>query len=411
MIRRRQSRLERPTFRDFRIGVATSAHQNEGGNNNCFTQNEPNFSGGPSGEACDSYHRYPEDHSLIREINCNTHRLSIEWSRIEPQRGEFSAAELDHYDQVIEDMLAKGIEPIITLHHFTNPIWFENSGGWENPSNVPAFQAFVDVIVKRFGQRVRYWITLNEPNVMVQSKYVAGIWHPYKKSFRDPYRHVYPNLIAAHKSAYGAIKTHNPEAKVSIASNYALILPKLNAYYPVNYIYYAIYSRFSNDYMFKHLRGALDFLGLNFYTRAEVSLNLFGKLRHGDPHYYSIKPKPPESPQDFRFDADPQDLYDVIKRLRKAYQLPVMVTENGFVTNDDEKRVKYLAGVKEVLGRLRGEDAGFWGYMLWTLIDNWEWPPHGFAARFGIFDRDRQPKASAGTYADLAAEQVRLNSR
>lgn len=406
-----------PQTQPFRKGTAVAAHQTEGNNtNNDWWKYEQTLAPAyeSSGNACNSYELFKKDREALQLIGANSYRISLEWSRIEPSPGVFSDEALSHYEEVIDDLRAHDIEPIITIHHFTNPVWMENLGGWENPASSEWFRRYASQVVPRLNGRIHYWLTLNEPNVMVQQKYAAGIWHPHKKSFVHPYFKVYPNLIKAHKNAYGIIKNHNPGAQVSIASNFASLRPEKNIYYPVNAYYNYMYNRFSNHYMYNKLKDYLDFIGLNFYTRANFTLSPLDLFR-GKPHI-RLNPKPPEGPNDLEFDAHPEDISPVVKHLVTKYRKPVMITENGYVTNDDQGRVEYLRGMNEELIKLRHELGGnFLGYMLWTLIDNYEWNL-GFGAEFGIFSVDRTnpefprtPKPSASVYRDSIKEHRGLD--
>lgn len=364
-----------------------------------------------SGIACNSYQLFRSDREAMERIHANAYRFSTEWSRIEPMPGKFSAEAIQHYADVLDDLLANGIEPVVTLHHFTNPQWFEEAGGWENPRSVTWYENYVRHVVPLLNGRVNYWLTFNEPNVMVQHKYIAGLWHPYKKSMIRPYRNVYPHLIEAHKRAYTIIKEHNPDAQVSITSNYALLQPKKNHLLPINYYYYFMYQRFSNDYMYRNLRDSLDFLGLNFYTRAQFTLSPLAPF-FGKPHI-TIDPKPPDGPDDLTFDARPQDISPVVERLVQRYKKPVLITENGFVTNDDEKRAMYIAGIQAELVKLRAAGWPLWGYLHWSLLDNHEWNM-GKSARFGLYSVDpqtfeRKPKPSASIFADAALEHKKIS--
>lgn len=409
----------RPSPDNFLVGPATAAHQVEGNNiHNDWWAHEKSFAPGysSSGRACDSFNRPERDAQAVENMNCNAYRFSLEWSRIEPNQGQFDESAVQHYIEVINDLIARGIEPVVTIHHFTNPLWFEEEGGWKNPKSVEWFTKFVEYIVPRINGRINIWLTFNEPNVMVQHKYMTGDWYPHEKNMIDPYYSVYPNLIQAHRYAYQIIKKHNPDAQVGITSNFAHLQPIKNIFLPINYYYYLMYSRFSNHYMYRHLKNEMDFIGLNFYTRAQFTIAPQDLLR-GKPHI-RLSPKPPEKPDDLEFDAHPEDLSQVVRLLAKQYQKPILITENGFVSNNDQGRANYIAGINQELLQLRQETANgllLFGYLHWSLMDNFEWHL-GVAAKFGLHSVDPEtfdliPKPSAHVFADIAREQVELNER
>jgi len=170
--------------KDFLWGAATSAYQVEGENSNSdWWEWEKRGRGKePSGQACRHYELYKEDFDLAKSLNHNTHRLSVEWSRIEPQEGVFSDKELAHYQQVLTALRERNLKPLVTLHHFTNPVWFSRIGGWENKRSIDYFLRYTKRVVEALGNQVEYWMTINEPLVYAYHAYILGVWPPEKKS-------------------------------------------------------------------------------------------------------------------------------------------------------------------------------------------------------------------------------------
>ncbi|MFC1700991.1 family 1 glycosylhydrolase [Patescibacteria group bacterium] len=230
--------------KNFLWGAASSAHQVEGNNFNDWTEWEKknakrlakkakkyyqkwqkeqfqemlkkeNYI---SGRACDHYNRYEKDFDIAKSLNHNAHRFSIEWSRIEPEQGKFNQQEIEHYRKVILALKRRGIEPFVTLWHWTNPVWFSEKGGFEKHRNIKYFVNYAEKMVKELGKDVKFWITINEPNIYVSNSYLKGVWFPQKRNIFK-YRKVLFNLIKAHKLSYDIIKNNFSKAKVGIAKN------------------------------------------------------------------------------------------------------------------------------------------------------------------------------------------------
>jgi beta-glucosidase len=216
--------------RGFLWGTTSAAHQVEGDNKNCdwweFEQQPGRIANGDSSlVACDSYHRYREDFKLLREMNQNAHRMSIEWSRIEPSQGEFDSRQIRHYRDVLGELREQGIEPMVTLHHFTSPLWFARKGGWTERDSARAFAAFVSRAVEELGDLVNLWCTINEPNIYAANGWVTGEFPPgHKGDLRGLYQ-VLTNMHRGHELAYAAIKKRRPDSSVGLSHHKLLFLP------------------------------------------------------------------------------------------------------------------------------------------------------------------------------------------
>jgi beta-glucosidase len=386
-------------------GAATSAHQVEGNNiNNDWWAWEKEGVREHSGDACRHYELYGQDFDIAKSLNHNAHRLSIEWSRIEPQEGVFSPAELDHYAEVISALRQRGLEPIVTLYHFTLPLWLAHKGGWLNPKSPAYFLRFVDKVVQRLGDKVSYWVTINEPLVYVYYSYILGDWPPQRKSFIQAI-HVTRNLIRAHVGAFRLIKLIYgkkglPQSYVSIAKNMQAFVPcrhNLKDSFAV-----ILRDRLYNFNLIEKLirHKTLDFIGVNYYSRnlAEVKRwginNLLMDVCQDNHH-----PLPKNS---MGWDIYPQGLYDLLIKL-KRYHLPVFILENGIATDDDSERWRYIEGHLMSVARAIGDGVGVMGYIHWSLLDNYEWDK-GFGPHFGLVHVDyhtyqRTIKESAGKFA------------
>jgi len=375
---------------NFFWGAATSAYQVEGNNQNCDWWEWEKKVGlkEVSGLACRHYELFKEDFDLAKELNHNAHRLSIEWSRVEPQEGEFSKKEIEHYIDVILALKQRNLEPIVTLHHFTNPLWFARLGGWQNKKAVYYFLQYVSRIVEALCANVRYWVTINEPMVYVYHAYILGNWPPQENSFLKA-RRVTDNLAISHAQAYKLIhsiykqKDLTPPA-VSIAKNVQIFAPCI----PTLKNRFAAYlrDRFFNFAFVERLirHKSLDFIGINYYTRGLVETEGWGLsnfLLDTCQKNHSRLEK-----NSMGWDIYPEGLYNLLFRFKK-YNLPIFILENGICTEDDDKRWKYILEHLKNIHLAMGQGAKVLGYIYWSLIDNYEWDK-GFRPRFGLVEVD-----------------------
>jgi len=376
--------------KEFLWGAATSAHQVEGNNlNNDWwdfeSRGKIKFT---SGKACRHYELYNQDFDLARALNHNCHRLSIEWSRIEPAQGSFSESEINHYVEVIDALVKRGLEPVVTLHHFTSPAWFAKLGGWSSHNADKYFAAYVEKIVNALAGKVKFWVTINEPNVFVYYSYVAGDWPPQKKSYLKA-NAVFDNLAKAHLRAYRLIrdiyeKNNLAYPLISIAHNmqaFVACSPTLRNRLAV----YLRHKLFNLNFIDKLIsKRALDFIGLNYYSRSLVdsrSWTINGLLGDTcrDGHLTLEK-------NSLGWDIYPEGLYDLLIQLKK-YKLPIFILENGICTKDDALRWRYIERHLKSMHAAMKAGAGVLGYIYWSLLDNFEWDK-GFAPRFGLVEVD-----------------------
>ncbi len=220
---------------DFYWGASTASHQVEGGNVNDWSEWEKSekrklelqekglidkhgYQNFISGNACDHFNHFKEDFKLAKALGHNATRISIEWSRIEPSEGVFSEEGINHYKEVIKTLRELDIEPFVTLWHWPIPLWLRDMGGWESSKIPDYFARYAEKVVSELGFGVRYWITLNEPEIYSSNSYLEGHWPPQKKSIFN-YLLVLRNLINANNKAYPLIKKHNPNSMVGVAKN------------------------------------------------------------------------------------------------------------------------------------------------------------------------------------------------
>ncbi len=376
---------------NFFWGAATSAYQVEGNNfNSDWSEWEKRVAvKEPCGEACRHYELYRCDFDLAGLLNHNCHRLSIEWSRIEPEEGRFSEKEIGHYRDVILALKERNLEPVVTLHHFTNPVWFAKSGGWENKKATFYFTRYVRRITEELSDKVSFWVTINEPMIYVYHGYISGLWPPQKKSFLKS-RDVEINLAAGHIQAYRLMhaiyrEKNLPAPRISIAHNMQAFVPCSPAL--KNRLAVYLRNRLYNFEILDRLaRGrSLDFIGLNYYTRslAEargwfISNLLLDNCRSN--HH-------PLKKNDMGWDIYPEGLYQLLIALKKRYSLPVFILENGICIKDDSARWNFIYEHLKSVSRALDKGVDVLGYIYWSLLDNYEWD-RGFGPRFGIVGVD-----------------------
>jgi beta-glucosidase len=384
----------------FLWGSGTSAHQVEGGNRNndwwAFEQQRTIANREVSGDAADHYHRYPRDFALAAELKQNAHKLSVEWSRIEPEPGVYDEAALAHYVEVVKTMRASGLAPFVTLHHFTSPLWLGAAGWWEHPGTAERFGAFARVVAERLAPHVEAWITVNEPMAVAVFGYQVGRWPPGRRSFLAALR-VTRNLMRAHQCAYDAVKSVDPDAPVGVAVNATAVeLSSVPAFW--ERLLVTPFDWVSNWWYLDRVREKLDFIGLQYYSRATLRT-----LAFGDP---TAGPGGPDLPvSDMGWAIYPQGLRRHVHTTWRRYGLPIYVTENGLADREDVYRKSFIHDHLQALHAAMEDGADVRGYFHWSLIDNFEWRD-GFDPRFGLVaidyaTQERRVRESARYYATV----------
>ena len=372
----------------FFLGAATSAYQVEGTNsqNDWWDWEQKVCLKEGSGDACRHYDLYEADFDLAKQLHHNAHRFSVEWSRVEPAKGNFSLQEIEHYKHVAAALRERGIEPIVTLHHFTNPLWFARGGGWEHEESPVSFARYAQQVVEALCDTVRFWVTVNEPMVYVYYSYVIGKWPPQKKSLWQA-KKVADNFAAAHRAAYRLIHdTYRskglPPPAVSVAQNIRAFEPQSGAL--MNRFAARLQDRFFNRAFIEKLIRArsLDFIGVNYYTRDLVDVrNWFPPRTAADTRQGNSAAIRRSS---LGWEIYPKGLLDLLLSF-KRYGLPLFVLENGICTDDDSQRWEFIREhLRNVLLAIKG-GVPVLGYIYWSLLDNYEWD-EGFAPRFGLVD-------------------------
>lgn len=365
----------------FLWGTATSSHQVEGGQRNDWTRWESlgkTRDGNVSGAACDHWNRYEEDFDLAKSLGTNAYRFSIEWSRIEPENGKWNTAAFEHYRGVVKALRQRGLEPFVTLHHFTNPLWFADRGGWTWREAPERFARYVARVVEALPD-VTHWVTFNEPEVYVELGYLTGYWPPERRSSIAAWD-VRKNLVAAHRLAAETIAHVRPMAKVGAAVNLVAFDP-LRPWNPFDRLATSIAHRFHNRWFLDATHDTLDFIGINYYFHTRLSLKLY---KPSDFFHGTVPPGVPTS--DAGWEIYPEGLGRVID-FASGYGKPMFITENGIADATDAKRTQFIHDHLAVLHRKIQEGRDVRGYFHWSLMDNFEWR-EGYAYRFGLVEVD-----------------------
>ncbi len=388
------------------FGAAVAAHQVEGGNTNSdwwwWEHLESTPCHEPSGDACDFYHRYGEDISLLAGFGLNAFRFSIEWARIEPAEGEFSRAALDHYRRVLEACRNRGVTPIVTFHHFTLPRWLQEAGGFALERFPALFERYCDRSAAALGDLIGCACTLNEPQGLGSSGYLLGINPPGHTDDREGAQRAVDNLLEAHMLGAAAIRS-----RYAIPVGVTLAIPDIqyeDGAQPGS-TSLEVESRV-NDWFLELARKGDDFIGVQTYTRFRIGPE--GPRSPG--HDWSDLTREmteTETTTQMGYEDYPQALGGAIRRAAKSCPgIPILVTESGIATAHDERRIAYMdAALREVQACL-AEGIDVRSYLYWSWLDNFEWSL-GYAPTFGLVAVDRQtfarhPKPSAAWLGEVA---------
>jgi len=406
----------------FLWGAATAGHQVEGDNvlsdwHRWEQQPGRIRFGHVSGPACEWWRgRWAEDFDRAAATHQNAHRMSVEWCRIEPSLAVWDEAALDQYRTMIAGARARGLEPMVTLQHFTLPHWLAERGGWHNPESVTWFERYVRKVAAGLKDLVRYWVTINEPNVLVYGGYVSDEFPPGLKRIQAAPQ-VVENLVRAHAAAYHALHELDSSAMVGVAHHYRGFAPARPANRADRWLaafksrnFNALFPAALQDGRIRFLawrssvpeaRATQDFFGLNYYTTEQVAFDVWHPGKALQPGEYP--PQAELSPNGFLASA-PQGFWRALKWAH-GVGLPIFVTENGTEDDGDAFRCAYLARHLHQLWRAANFNWKVKGYFHWSLVDNFEWE-RGWTQRWGLWALDektqeRRKRPSADFYAEI----------
>lgn len=393
--------------KDFMWGATTAGQQVEGNNNSFYdddsTAPKVAYGGVPylkAGKACNSYKMYKEDINLLKQMNLNTYRMSLEWSRIEPKEGEFNDKAIEHYVDVLKSLKEAHMKVCLTLHHNSHPVWFHKAGAFKTMENLKYFLRYVEKVVPILDQYVDYWLTINEMNIVFEYTIEESI-----------------NLLQYHAKAYHTIKRYSSKP-ISSPMNYAekkpmkgytdqpdRIMAEYIDYMENEFFLHAIRTGeivvpFHDAIMMPELKDTCDFWAVNVYTRQLINSRkeIFRFDRYEASSIHSL-----DVPY-FSDDICPEVIYHCLNRLRDK---PVLITENGIACKNDQYRVIYIAAALQAVKQAMDDGVQVIGYLHWSLLDNWEWGT--YVPTFGLATvnhetYERYLKSSAYFYGDIVKE-------
>ena len=397
---------------NFAWGTATAAHQVEGNNtnNNWYEWERSVDDGGisrihnndRSGLAADHWNRYPEDIILMKDLGVSHYRFSVEWSRIEPEKGRYDLEALAHYRRMCEALVEADITPVVTLHHFTHPTWFEEMGAFEKEENTDHFVGFSELVFNELRDLVPMWCTFNEPSVFVAQGYFNGIFPPGKK---DPILAgtVLENMLNAHVRTYHQLKSipGSDGNKIGLVKNifqfdpyrrwhvldwaFSKILNDVYTNAPLQFLktgessFYMpgmVDNKMSNELAV----GTLDFIGLNYYSRMHVK----GQLNAVEPFVFDTREQ--DIMTDMGYPLYAEGFHRALKTISRM-GVPIYVTENGLADDSDSVRPLFIKRYLYALNQALRERIDVRGYFYWSLMDNFEWA-EGYSMKFGLYEVD-----------------------
>lgn len=398
----------------FLWGAATAAHQVEGNNvnsDNWLMEYAPHsMYKEPSGDACDHYHLYEQDINMLADLGFNAYRFSIEWARIEPEKGFFSRAELDHYRRMLEACHRRGLTPLVTYSHFTLPRWLALQGAWENSESADLFARYCEKSTAHLGDLTSYAATFNEPDIPYLFRWItlpgappgsdlASTMAAQKATLRQQFnapefssfligdaQKSRENMMAAHSKGKSAIKS----VKSNLPVGLTLAMEDDQPSGPNSQ-----FAEKQADVYGPWLKLAKqdDYIGIQTYTRQRIAEKTL---------------PPPENAEltQMGYEFYPESLEHTVRYASKETGVPVIVTENGIGTENDARRVEYIQRALAGLKRCLDDGVDVRGYIHWSLLDNFEWI-FGFGPKFGLVSVDRAtqkrtPKPSATLLGKIA---------
>ena len=428
-------KTERVYFpKNFMWGTATAAHQVEGNNtnNNWYAWEHQKDNNGKSrihnndksGMAANHWNLYRDDIRLMNDLGVGYYRFSVEWSKIEPESGIINEEALEHYRDVCVALIDSGLTPVITLHHFSHPIWFEELGAFEKEENIEHYVRFSELVFNELSDIVPIWCTINEPAVYVTQGYFNGVFPPGKK---DPLLagYVMRNLLNAHVQVYQHLKTlpNGANVQIGLVKNITQLDP-LRRWHILDWYFSGILNDvFTNSTLDLFSKGefdfflpamanisyknydainSLDFIGLNYYSRWHVK----GQLNLEEPFTFELRPQDIQT--DMPYAIYPEGFYKAVKTISKL-NVPIIITENGIADDKDDRRSLFIRRYLYALFKTIEEGYDIQGYFYWSLIDNFEWA-EGYMMKFGLYDVDfntqkRTLRSGSQSFVDIVNQK------
>lgn len=397
--------------KDFIFGTAIAEFQNSGeiSKNSTWNrwQNTTYPNGSPhiknnqkSGVSCDFWHLYKDDIALMKKLGFKSLRFSVDWAIIEPNEGKFDDNAIAHYRDLCDELIKNDMIPMITLHHFNEPTWFADKGGFERVSNIPYFVRFSELVFKELSPKVNLWCTINEPNVYAFMGYYRGFFQshglfPPGKNTPLLAFQVLANLMQAHVEVYKKLKEspNGDKAQISIAYQH-LVFEPYRSWNPVDRITCSLMNPIFNEVIFKFLKTGIfeakipavgtinykspeakfmDFIGVNYYSRVLVNMGGVTKKAH-------------EIWTDMEYPIFAEGIYQAIVKVSEL-KLPIYITENGIGDCKDDRRALFIKRYLFALNQAIKDGYDVKAYYYWTFTDNFEWD-HGTDLKFGLLSVD-----------------------
>jgi len=353
-----------------------------------------------SGVACDLWNRPEAFVQILKNLGMNTFRFSVEWSKIESQEGVFDEDALNHYLYFCKLLKEAGIEPMVTLHHFTDPLWFTHLGGFEKEENIGLFVEFSKIVFSKLSSYVRLWCTINEPGIVAFSGYVLGHFPPNQIG-SGLSAEVLKNLLKAHCETYRALKPLHEEAQIGLVHQALRFVP-YHTWNPLEVLAADYLTRMTHGVVMEFLSSGIfhyqmpffanvsfeekeitqlnDFIGVNCYARPLLA-QVFGWNILESSHY------PHEAMTQMEFREDPAAIYEALREMHEKTGKPLFVTEVGISTEDEEQYQRYMLRALYAIAEAMKEGVDVQGIYVWSLMKNFEWNL-GWGHNFGLCDQE-----------------------
>jgi beta-glucosidase len=397
--------------KNFIWGTATAAHQIEGNNENTnwgeWEKDSAHIKDKSNSKiAVDGWNLYKDDVKLMKNLGVNSYRFSLAWNKIEPEHGKINEAALQHYDDLINELKVNNIEPMITLHHFTHPIWFEQLGAFEKEENIRYFVEFSKLVFNRYSDRVKFWVTLNEPNVFVTSAYFNTVFPPGNSNAKLG-GEVLKNMLKAHVQVYKALKGQEirDEGQVQIGlatsifqfepmrrwhlgdwaiarSSDAIFNETILGFFRTGTMNFNVPLDTSFVYTDLDAPKTLDFIGINYYSHFAYKFDFdFKKATQS----LAVEG---EEPTDMPYTIYTEGIYRAIRDV-STLKKPIIITENGIADAKDDRRGNYIKKSLYAVSKAIEDGYNVRGYYYWSLMDNFEWA-EGYTQKFGLYEVNLQ---------------------
>ena len=385
--------------KDFIFGASISSYQTEGDNFNSdwWQWEKKGKTRDYSGKACDYWNRWKEDHNFLTELGAKAFRLSLEWSRIEPADGQFSQEAIDKYRKILEDLKNRNIKTVVTLWHFSTPIWFQEKYGWHKKTSIEIFTRYVDFVYKELGDQMNIVVVMNEPMIPLGLGFLLGAHPP---GFKNPFKfwRALNNLAKAYVRSYEIIHSRQKNALVGITYWYNWFATDL----PCGSLILKISRWFRVNWFGHKIKNCQDYFGLDYYRIARIKFGVKKPLFMG----FGLEDDPENV---MGWTPYPAGIFNVLSEIRENYgNIPIYIMENGLPSRNglaDKKRFDFIREHLKYVAKAIAEGIDVRGYFHWSLLDNFEWA-NGFEPKFGLIETDfqtleRKPRESFYAYKSI----------